>query len=107
MSAARIADGPGSGTTVSVPLPLGPGAPTLADGDKVVLAFMPDAIPGNAAYAITDHQRGQALIFMLAMCAAIIVVSPTRHRVVAIGMRDSRCDRRFALGQRVAECANW
>jgi uncharacterized membrane protein len=70
----HISSGPGSGTTVSVPLPLGPGAPTLADGDKVVLAFMPDAIPGNAAYAITDHQRGQALIFMLAMCAAIIVV---------------------------------
>jgi uncharacterized membrane protein len=70
----HISSGPGSDTTVSVPLPLGPGAPTLADGDKVVLAFVPDATPGTAAYAITDHQRGQPLIYMLAMCAAIIVV---------------------------------
>ena len=39
-----------------------------------MLAFVPDATAGVAAYAITDHQRGQPLVYMLAMCAAIIVV---------------------------------
>ena len=70
----HISSGPGNGTTITAALPTGPGAPTLADGDKVVLAFVPDATAGVAAYAITDHQRGQPLVYMLAMCAAIIVV---------------------------------
>jgi uncharacterized membrane protein len=70
----RINDGPGSGTTVTVNLPQGPGAPSLAVGDKVVLAFVPDSTPGVDAYSIIDHQRGQPLVLMLALCAAIIVV---------------------------------
>jgi uncharacterized membrane protein len=70
----HLSTGPGSGTTIAVALPRGPGAPTLAVGEKVVLAFTPDATPGVPAYSIIDHQRGQPMVFMLALCAAIIVV---------------------------------
>lgn len=70
----RVNSGPGSGKTVTVPLPRGPGAPTVAEGDQVVLAFIADAPEGSDAYSIMDHQRGQPMLYMLAMCGAIIIV---------------------------------
>ncbi len=69
----RITEGPGQDSTVTVPLPQGPGAPTVATGDKVVLAYLPDTGSAGAQYAIIDHQRGQPLLLMLGLAALVIV----------------------------------
>jgi uncharacterized membrane protein len=68
-----VTGGPGEGTTVVVDLPRGPGAPTLSTGDQVVLAYTPAAAGGPAQYVVVDHQRGRGMLFMLVLCAAIIV----------------------------------
>ena len=73
MAGVHLTDGPGKDATITVDLPQGPGAPTLGVGDQVVLAYAPDAVPGGAQYAVIDHQRGQPMLLMLALCAAIIV----------------------------------
>ncbi|NYD57401.1 putative membrane protein [Nocardioides marinisabuli] len=55
-----------------VPLPNGPGAPEVAEGDDVVLIL--NETPDGESYAIVDHQRGTGLVvlvgaFVLAMVA--------------------------------------
>jgi uncharacterized membrane protein len=69
----RLTDGPGRGQTVTVDIPSGPGAPTVAAGDAVVLMYSPDTIPGINPYAIIDHQRGRPMVLMLVLCAVFIV----------------------------------
>ncbi len=69
----HISDGPGRSQTVTVELPQGPGAPEVHGGDKVVLFHIPDAPQGSDQYAIMDHQRGQPMVWMLALAAAVIV----------------------------------
>ncbi|HEX6871689.1 MAG TPA: YibE/F family protein [Micromonosporaceae bacterium] len=69
----RITDGPGKQTTVTVDLPRGPGAPQLRPGDEVILNHQADAPAGLNQYAVTDHQRGRPMVFMLALAAAIVV----------------------------------
>jgi uncharacterized membrane protein len=68
----RVTSGAGSGQSVTVSLPRGPGAPTLSVGDKVVLAYLPDAPPASR-YAVIDHQRGRPMALMLALCALVII----------------------------------
>jgi uncharacterized membrane protein len=72
-STVHIGSGPGAGQTVQVDLPRGPGAPTLQVGDKVVLAYFADMPQGSSQYAVTDHQRGQPMVLMLALAALVIV----------------------------------
>ncbi|ANH38026.1 YibE/F-like protein [Nocardioides dokdonensis FR1436] len=58
--------------TADVPLPNGPGAPEVDEGDDVVLIL--NETPDGESYAIVDHQRGTGLVllvgaFVLAMVA--------------------------------------
>ncbi|MBM7507845.1 putative membrane protein [Nocardioides salarius] len=58
--------------TAEVPLPNGPGAPEVEEGDDVVLIL--NETPDGESYAIVDHQRGTGLAvlagaFVLAMVA--------------------------------------
>jgi uncharacterized membrane protein len=69
----RITDGPGNGTTSTVDLPQGPDAARLRPGDDVVLLYFPDAAPGARAYAVTDHQRADPMIWMLGLAALAIL----------------------------------
>ena len=69
----RITEGTGVNSNVTVDLPQGPGSPTLAAGDSVVLVYTPDAASGSNAYQVVDHQRGKQIIYMLALCAAIVI----------------------------------
>jgi uncharacterized membrane protein len=71
----RVTSGTGSGKDIIVDLPQGPGAPTIKNGDSVVLSYTP-AINAEvpASYQIVDHERGRALIYVLALCGAIVVV---------------------------------
>ncbi len=71
----QVTDGPGKGTEVAVDLPQGPGAPQIADGDKVILGVQTDPTgAGNPVqYGVIDKERGQPLVLLLALCAAVIV----------------------------------
>ena len=69
----RVTTGPGAGGTATTDLPQGPGAPPLHVGDKVVLLYFPDAVPGGRAYSVIDHQRGTPMIWLLALTALVIV----------------------------------
>ena len=69
----RVTAGPGAGGAATVDLPQGPGAPPLHVGDKVVLLYFPDAVPGGRAYSVIDHQRGTPMIWLLALTALVIL----------------------------------
>lgn len=68
----RVTAGPGKGTTTTVALPTGPGSPTLSTGDKVVLLYAPDAVPGGPPYTVVDHQRAGPMIWLV--LAAVLAV---------------------------------
>nr|WP_091555743.1 YibE/F family protein [Micromonospora pattaloongensis] len=68
----RIDEGPGSGQTVETELPRGPGAPRVAVGDRVVLLELEGAFTGTG-YSIIDHQRGQPMVWLIALAAAVII----------------------------------
>lgn len=65
---------------VEVPLPNGPGAPEIAEGDDVVL--IQTVSPDGKAYAIVDHQRSTGL-WMVAAAFALAVVAFGRWRGLA------------------------
>ncbi|MBQ0892624.1 YibE/F family protein [Micromonospora sp. U56] len=70
----RVEQGPDSGQQVETPVPAGPGAPTVAVGDEVVLVQLTDpADPTAISYQIAEHQRGKPLVWLVALFAAAIV----------------------------------
>ncbi|MEV0607360.1 YibE/F family protein [Polymorphospora rubra] len=69
----RIDEGAGTGQTATVELPRGPGSPSVDVGDDVVLLVLEGMVPGSVAYTITDHQRGQPMIWLIALTAAVII----------------------------------
>ena len=68
----EVTDGPGKGGEITVDVPAGPGAPAIATGDKVVLLYTPGAVPGGQDYAIVDHQRAGAMIWLVV--AAVLAI---------------------------------
>jgi uncharacterized membrane protein len=68
----RLTGGPNAGELVITDIPNGPGAPTLADGDGVVLIHLSDA-PSGSAYQIIDHQRGTRLWLLVAAFALAVI----------------------------------
>ncbi|MEU5939614.1 YibE/F family protein [Micromonospora sp. NPDC047548] len=70
----RVEQGPDSGSQVETPVPAGPGAPSVAVGDEVVLVQLSDpAAPTASSYQIAEHQRGKPLLLVVALFAAAIV----------------------------------
>jgi uncharacterized membrane protein len=70
----RVADGPDAGRQVETPVPSGPGAPTVAVGDEIILVQLTDpADPTSVSYNIAEHQRGKPLIWLAVLFAAAIV----------------------------------
>jgi uncharacterized membrane protein len=70
----RLADGPDAGSTVSVAVPSGPGAPQVRVDEQVVLMYLPDSFTGGNPYQIVDHDRSDmlwitGLVFVLAVVA--------------------------------------
>jgi uncharacterized membrane protein len=84
----RVTEGPSAGQTVEVELPQGPGAPRVSEGDEVVLSYLPDLGNGGAArWDITDKQRGQDLLIMVALCAiAVVAFGRLRGMTALIGL---------------------
>lgn len=73
----RITDGADAGEDVDAPLPNGPGAPRIGDGDDVVLIHSDS--PDGATYSIVDHQRGTQL-WILAAAFVLALVAFGRWR---------------------------
>jgi uncharacterized membrane protein len=68
----RLTDGTHAGQVVTTDIPAGIGAPTVADGDNVVLIYTPDSLTDHQ-YQIVDHKRGTKLwIFAIAFALAVI-----------------------------------
>ncbi|MEH1015435.1 YibE/F family protein [Micromonospora sp. CPCC 206060] len=70
----RVGDGPDAGHEVEAPVPAGPGAPSVAVGDEIILVELIDpADPEATSYNIAEHQRGEPLLWLAAVFAAAIV----------------------------------
>ncbi|MFC8848758.1 MULTISPECIES: YibE/F family protein [unclassified Micromonospora] len=79
----RVEQGPDAGQQVETPIPTGPGAPTVAVDDRIVLVKLTDpADPTASAYNIAEHQRGTPLVW-LAVVFALAIVAFGRWRGVA------------------------
>ncbi|MDT0213457.1 YibE/F family protein [Rothia sp. ARF10] len=75
----RITEGAGEGEVVQAPVPGGPGAPEVEEGDEVSVA--PSQGADGTEYAIVDHQRASGL-WVLAAAFALAVVAFGRLRGV-------------------------
>ncbi|WP_018218276.1 YibE/F family protein [Salinispora vitiensis] len=70
----RVEQGPDAGRTVSTPIPAGPGAPDITVDDEIILVELTDPTdPTTSMYTIAEHQRGKALLWLVALFAAAIV----------------------------------
>ncbi|MGW1056907.1 YibE/F family protein [Micromonospora rubida] len=79
----RVEQGPDAGQQVETPVPTGPGAPTVAVDDRIVLVELTDpADPSASAYNIAEHQRGTPLVW-LAVVFALAIVAFGRWRGLA------------------------
>ena len=82
----QLTSGAAQGITVTVPLPAGAGAPRVAPGEKVALAYS----GGNAAgsqYAIIDHQRGTQLwVLCAAFTLAVVAFGRWRGLTALLGL---------------------
>ena len=67
-----VESGPDAGEEVFVDLPRGPGAPTVAEGDDVVLMYLPDTTHGEP-YQLIDHERGTGLWMVVAAFALAVI----------------------------------
>ena len=67
----RITEGTQKDQEIEAPLPNGPGAPEVAEGDDVVL--IQTTSPEGETYAIVDHQRGSELLVLGAAFALALV----------------------------------
>lgn len=76
----RVTDGAQQGQDLEVPLPNGPGAPEIAEGDHVVLNQ--SVTPDGEVYAVVDHQRSTQL-WLLAAAFALAVTAFGRWRGIA------------------------
>ncbi len=73
----KITKGDAEGETVTAPLPNGPGAPQIAEGDQVVL--ITSTTPDGDVFSVVDHQRGKGL-WILAAAFALALVAFGRLR---------------------------
>ncbi|TDB73910.1 YibE/F family protein [Micromonospora sp. KC723] len=81
----RVEQGPDAGKQVETPVPAGPGAPTVAVGDEIVLVKLTDpADPTVSRYDIAEHQRGKPLVWLAVLFAAAIVAFGRLRGVAAL-----------------------
>ncbi|GIF19961.1 putative membrane protein [Actinoplanes tereljensis] len=74
----------GDGSTVTVDVPSGPGAPAIATGDDVVLLHLPGAVPGGRDYTVVDHQRAGPMIWLLVAVVLAVLAFGRRLGLTAL-----------------------
>lgn len=81
----KVSDGPDKGLDVVVNLPNGPGAPTIEDGDAVILVMTEN--PSGGQYDIVDHQRTTGLwLLAIAFAAAVLAFGRWRGLSALVGL---------------------
>lgn len=81
----RITSGADGGQEITLPLPNGPGAPEVAEGDDVVL--VETSSPDGVTYSIVDHQRSTQLwILALAFVLAMVAFGRWRGLAALVGL---------------------
>ena len=81
----KVSDGPDQGLDVVVNLPNGPGAPTVKDGDEVILVMTEN--PDGGQYDIVDHQRTKGLwLLAIAFAAAVLAFGRWRGLSALVGL---------------------
>ncbi|MFI7604952.1 YibE/F family protein [Micromonospora sp. NPDC049366] len=81
----KVEDGPAAGRQVEAPIPDGPGAPTVAVGDEIILVELTDpADPSASSWNIAEHQRGKPLLWLAVVFAAAIVAFGRWRGVAAL-----------------------
>jgi uncharacterized membrane protein len=78
----RITADAEEGSEISAPLPNGPGAPTVAEGDDVVL--IQTTSPDGEAFSIVDHQRSTGLWVLVAAFALALIAFGRWRGVTAL-----------------------
>ncbi|GAA1725223.1 YibE/F family protein [Aeromicrobium alkaliterrae] len=73
----RLDSGPEEGSTIEVDLPNGSGAPTIAEGDAVVVLV--SDTPDGDLYSVVDHQRGLEL-WVLVLVSVLALLAFGRWR---------------------------
>jgi uncharacterized membrane protein len=86
MGRMRLEEGPEAGKTVEIPVPAGPGSPTVRPGDPAVLAYnsvaFDPAAPADSRYEFVDLQRSRPLV-LLGVLFGVAVIAMSRWRGVA------------------------
>jgi uncharacterized membrane protein len=77
----RLTSGAEAGQQIETDIPIGPGAPEVAAGDKLVL-IQTEGTASGADYQILDHQRGRGM-WVLGIAFALAVVAFGRWRGLA------------------------
>jgi uncharacterized membrane protein len=78
-----VTSGPDHGHSAYLPeMTLGPGVPTLHDGDKIVVGRTVDPTSGHVDYYFDDYQRRTPML-LLAVVFAVLVVGVARWRGLA------------------------
>lgn len=77
----EVTEGEERGEQVTAPIPDGPGAPEVREGDDVVLIHTQDSVSG-IEYQITDHQRG-GVLWVVVAAVALAVLAFARLRGLA------------------------
>ncbi|MEV5301240.1 YibE/F family protein [Amycolatopsis methanolica] len=80
-----LTDGPGSGRSVELTVPIEPSTPRFTAGDDVVLAYNGGDATDPASYQLVDFQRGFPLAVLAALFAIAVVVLGRWHGVAALG----------------------
>jgi len=74
------------GQTVAATIPSGASAPQVSSGDKVVLVVTEDpADPSKTLYSIVDHDRTTAMIWLVALFAAVIIAFGRWQGLASLG----------------------
>ena len=78
----RVTTGADEGQEITTPLPNGPGAPKIAEGDDVVL--IQTTSPDGEVYSIVDHQRASELWILVAAFVLALVAFGRWRGVTAL-----------------------
>ncbi|GHE84452.1 hypothetical protein GCM10017786_15160 [Amycolatopsis deserti] len=80
-----LTDGPGSGRSVELTVPIEPSTPRFSAGDDVVLAYNGGDAADPGSYQLVDFQRGLPLAVLAALFAIAVVVLGRWHGLAALG----------------------
>ncbi len=80
----EITEGVDDGQVIALDFVESPRTPSIAEGDKIVLGYEPEAEPGSE-YFYADRQRGRPLLLLTAIFALAVLALGRWHGLRALG----------------------